>query len=57
MTRASFGLVLLIVALCAVIAAGPTIVALAHALVPFVLVVGLVVAVLRLVWHFTNWHR
>lgn len=38
----------------ALVAAGPTIVALANALTPLVLVVGLVVCVVRLVWHYTN---
>lgn len=36
------------------ISAGPTIVALANALIPLVLVVALAVGVLRLVWHHTN---
>jgi hypothetical protein len=34
--------------------AGPTVVAVAHALVPLVLVAGAVVAVLRLVWFYTR---
>lgn len=40
--------------LAGLLAAGPTIVALASALAPLLLAVGLVVAVLRLVWHYTN---
>ncbi len=36
------------------IEAGPTVVALAHALVPLVLVTGAVVATVRLVWFYTN---
>lgn len=35
----------------------PTIVAVADALIPLVLVVGLVIAVLRLVCHYTNRDR
>lgn len=40
--------------LCGLVSAGPVIVALANALAPLVLAVGLVVAVLRLVWHYTH---
>ncbi len=40
--------------LAALVAAGQTIVLLAAALAPLVLAIGLVVAVLRLVWHYTN---
>lgn len=36
------------------VSAGPTIVALANALAPLVLAIGLVAGVLRLVWHYTN---
>lgn len=32
-----------------------TAVGLAEALVPLVLVIGVVAAVLRVVWHFTSW--
>lgn len=55
MTRASFAALLVIAALYVLVSAGPTLVGLAEALVPLVLVVGLVVAVLRVVWHFTTW--
>lgn len=54
MTRLVVGLVVAIVALSALVSAGPTIVALANALAPLVLAVGLVIAVLRIVWHFTK---
>jgi hypothetical protein len=47
------GLVAL-VGLVAVAAAGPTLTKLAGALVPLVLVVGVVVVVLRLVWCYTR---
>jgi hypothetical protein len=40
--------------LIALIAAGPILVGLAHSLVPLVLVVGIVSAVLRAVWFFTR---
>ena len=43
--------------LCALVSAGPTIVALAHALAPLVLSIGLVAAVVRLVWHYTTRDR
>lgn len=45
---------LLIVALAALIAAGPTLTQLVGALVPLVLVIGVVVAVLRVVWAATR---
>jgi hypothetical protein len=45
---------LLAVGLVALVAAGPTLVSLAEALVPLVLVVGVVVAVLRVVWFYTR---
>jgi hypothetical protein len=35
-------------------AAGPTLVGLAHAAVPLVIALGVVIALLRLVWHFTS---
>lgn len=38
-------------------AVGPTLIALLHAAVPLVIAVGVVVAVLRLVWHFTSLYR
>jgi len=47
-------LVVATIFLCALISAGPTIVSLANALGPLVLAVGLVIAVLRLLWHYTN---
>lgn len=43
--------------LCALISAEPTIVALAHALGPLVLAIGLTIGVLRLVWHYTDRDR
>lgn len=43
-----------IVVLVLVIAAGPTLIALAHAAVPLVIAGGVFVLVGRLVWHFTN---
>lgn len=45
---------LIVVGLVALIAAGPTLACLADALVPLVLVVGIVVAVLRVVWFYTR---
>lgn len=47
-------LVLLIVGLAALAAAGPTLTRLTSALVPLVLVLGIVAAVLRLVWSYTR---
>jgi hypothetical protein len=47
-------LMLLMAGLVALVAAGPTLVALVHALVPLVLVVGVVVACLRALFLFTN---
>lgn len=44
----------LAILLAAVIAAGPTLTGLANALVPLVLVVGVIVAVLRIVWAATR---
>jgi hypothetical protein len=40
-----------------VISAAPALIALLEAAVPLVIVVGIVVAVLRLVWHFTDGYR
>lgn len=54
MNRALITLVTAIVALSALISAGPTLIGLTHALVPLVLAVGGVIAVLRLLWHFTS---
>jgi hypothetical protein len=47
-------LVIAIVGLAVLTAAGPTLVALAHAAVPLVIAVGVVVLALRAVWFFTN---
>jgi hypothetical protein len=54
MTRLVVWLVVGIIALSVLVSAGPTIVALANALAPLVLAVGLVIAVLRIVWLFTK---
>lgn len=54
MNKAAGWLVVAIVGLAVLTSAGPTVVALAHALVPIVLAVGAVAVVLRLVWYFTN---
>jgi hypothetical protein len=47
-------LFVLIFALAVLVAAGPTLVALAHALVPLVIVGGIVVVLLRLVFFHTR---
>jgi hypothetical protein len=52
MTRFFSTVLLIVVGLAALAAAGPALTRLIAALVPLVLVVGIVVAVLRLVW----WH-
>lgn len=44
----------LIIGLVATAAAGPVVISVAHALVPLACVVGLVAALLRGVWFFTN---
>jgi hypothetical protein len=50
-----FGLLtLLLVGLVALVAAGPTVVAILHALVPLTLVVAVAVAFIRAVFFFTN---
>jgi hypothetical protein len=54
MTRAMTFLIVSIVALAALDSAGPTIVALVHAVVPLIVVLAAVVVVLRLLWYFTN---
>ena len=54
MTRLIQTLVLAIVGLAALAAAGPVLIRLVGALVPLVLVVGVVVAVLRAVWWMTG---
>jgi hypothetical protein len=47
-------LTLLMVGLVALVAAGPTLVALVNALVPLVLVIGVVVGLLRALFFFTS---
>lgn len=47
-------LITAIVALAVLVAAGPALVALAHALAPLVLALGLVAGVLRLIWYWTS---
>ena len=47
-------LLVAIVVLCLLVSAGPTLVALAHAAIPLVLVVGVVVVVVRLVFFHTR---
>jgi hypothetical protein len=47
-------LVVSIVGLSALVSAGPTLISLADAAVPLVIAVGIVVGVLRLIWHYTS---
>jgi hypothetical protein len=47
-------LVIAIVGLAALTAAGPTVVALAHAAVPLIIAGGVVTLLVRAVWYFTN---
>jgi hypothetical protein len=47
-------LVIAIVGLAALTAAGPTLVALAHAAVPLIVAGGVVAILLRATWYFTN---
>lgn len=47
-------LVIAIVGLAALTAAGPTLVALAHAAVPLIIAGGVVILLVRAVWYFTN---
>jgi hypothetical protein len=54
MTKLTNWLVGSIVMITFLIAAGPTLVALAHALVPLVIAVGIVAAALRLVYYLTR---
>lgn len=54
MTKPVQLVVALVVGLVALAAAGPTLARLFHAAVPLVLVVGVVVAVLRVVWWYTR---
>jgi hypothetical protein len=54
MTKLHSTLLAVVVGLVALSAAGPTIAHLIHALVPLVLVVGVVSAILRLVWFYTR---
>jgi hypothetical protein len=49
-------LLVIVVVLVVLTSAGPALVALAQALVPLVIVGGIVVAVLRIVWHYTDHH-
>jgi hypothetical protein len=53
-TKPVASLLIAIVALCLLVSAGPTLVALLSAAVPLILVVGLVAAVLRLVFFHTR---
>jgi hypothetical protein len=48
------GAIWLVIGLVALVAAAPTLVRLASAVVPLVLTVGVVVVVLRLVWWYTR---
>jgi len=54
MTKLTSTALLLIVGLGVLAAAAPALARLVHALVPLVLVVGIVVAVLRVVWFYTR---
>jgi hypothetical protein len=54
MNRLASTVLLVIVGLVALADAGPTLTLLVGALVPLVLVVGVVVAVLRVVWFYTR---
>jgi hypothetical protein len=47
-------LVIAIVGLAALIAAGPTLVALAHAAVPLVVAGGVMLLIMRAAWYLTN---
>lgn len=54
MNKLVSALMVAVVGLVVLAAAGPTITKLIHALVPFVLVLGIVGAVLRWVWFYTR---
>jgi hypothetical protein len=54
MNKIASACLLVIVGLVALAAAGPTLAHLTSALVPLVLVAGIVAAVLRLVWSYTS---
>lgn len=54
MNRLVVGLVCGVVALWTLASIGPALVLLIDGLVPFVIAVGLVVALLRIVWHYTR---
>lgn len=54
MTKLPSTLAMVVMVVVLLSAAGPTIAYLIHALVPLVLVVGVVGAVLRLVWFYTR---
>lgn len=54
MNRLVVGLVCGVVALWALASIGPALVVLTDGLVPFVIAVGVVAALLRIVWHYTR---
>jgi predicted membrane channel-forming protein YqfA (hemolysin III family) len=54
MNRMTSALIWLVVGLTVLVAAAPILLRLAHALVPLVLVVGVVVGTLRAVWFYTR---
>lgn len=54
MNRLATFLAVAIVGLAILTAAGPALVALSNAMVPVVIAVGLMLALLRLVWFYTN---
>lgn len=54
MARVFFILILVVAALSALVSAGPTIVSIADALVPVVLVIGGLAIAGRIVWHYTS---
>jgi hypothetical protein len=54
MNRLTSALIWLVVGLVVLAAVAPTLLRLASALMPLVLVVGIVVAVLRMVWFYTR---
>jgi len=54
MSRTLGFVIALIVGLAVISAAGPALVALAHAVTPLVLTLGCVFLVVRIVWYFTN---
>lgn len=54
MTKIAQASLVVIVGLAALSAVGPTLVRVIGALVPLVLVIGVVIAILRLVWFYTR---